>query len=267
MCFGVAIICWAIQKGDAAVDPSPSWKVGAFWYSLATALTVGGVWLWNQTANRHIILRGFFTLAACTIAFGMFYRPVRHQWEREHMISQRRSTSPGAPTGAPIAGEGEKAASPPKTMRPVKREAGTTMPPRSKVTIQPEVSSQNGTAVGTVTAQPGAVVSIGQQGGVTAGTYIGSTPPERHLSGTQTAQLEAFARELPESANKWLSVEHVADDESSAFAREIYGIFARHQRVLPGPVQWLANPDPDARGVFVCSIRGGRRLWLCSENS
>ena len=117
-------------------------------------------------------------------------------------------------------------------------------------------AQQGGTTAGTVnngpvTVQPGAAASFGQQGGVTAGTYVSTAPPDRHLSPNQRTTLEDLASSFPDSANTWFSVEHISDDESATLAKEIYKPFADKQRVLKGPIMWMANPNPEARGVFV----------------
>lgn len=112
------------------------------------------------------------------------------------------------------------------------------------------VSSQSGTAVGTVTVQPGAVVSFGQQGGQTGGVIINNAPLERHLTTSQKENLDAIARDLPDSAVDWLTVEHANDAESGQLAKEIFSELSSTKKVK-NFVTRLAEPDPELRGVFV----------------
>jgi len=98
-CFGVAFICWAIQKGDAAVNPNLSWSTGLFWYSVATLMCVVGIWLWDRSADRHILIRGLATGLVLLLAYWTFHEPVMRQYRKEHP----RVAIPGAPTGEPQA--------------------------------------------------------------------------------------------------------------------------------------------------------------------
>jgi hypothetical protein len=84
LCFGVAFICWAIQKGDAVLNPDLSWPVGLFWYAIATALCVAGVWLWDRSADSHIAIRIAATAAVIGLAYWVFHGPVIQQYRREH---------------------------------------------------------------------------------------------------------------------------------------------------------------------------------------
>jgi len=85
LCFLIAFICWAIQKGDAAVNPTPNWLVGLLWYSLATILAVLGIWFWNQTAKRHIVLRISASVLVLALMFWLAFGPLKQEYLREHM--------------------------------------------------------------------------------------------------------------------------------------------------------------------------------------
>jgi hypothetical protein len=69
----------------------------------------------------------------------------------------------------------------PKTSanKPEPAQALRSSPAKPQRPVPASAASQGGTAVGNVTVAPGAVVSIGQQGGQTAGTIINNGPPPK----------------------------------------------------------------------------------------
>jgi hypothetical protein len=133
LCFGVAFICWAIQKGDAALNPDLSWSFGLFWYAIATALCVAGVWLWDRSADRYIAIRGAATVIVIGLAYWVFHGPVIQQYRKEHAGKEAAKVMP-APGGPP---------------RPVAVSASTA-PPRKPKAHLTEIEAKKET----VSAQP-----------------------------------------------------------------------------------------------------------------
>jgi hypothetical protein len=80
LCFLVAFVCWAIQKSDAAVNPAPSWISGLLWYGVAIA----GVWSWDQTANRHVVVRSLTSVVVLAMMGWASFNPIRQEYRREH---------------------------------------------------------------------------------------------------------------------------------------------------------------------------------------
>jgi len=192
MCFGVGFICWAIQKGDAALNPSLSWTTGLGWYSAATLLLVAGIWLWNQTANRHWIARTVLTVVALVGMILLCYGPVIQQYRREHLIQAKAS---------------EQAVTPPPTPRPAEKQADPTAaakktsgnPRPRKIAIAS--SKQKATAlepsggplaptgvpsVGSINQGPCGVLQIGGSGNQATGGNCDVPPPKIAQIGSGT---------------------------------------------------------------------------------
>jgi hypothetical protein len=159
LCFVVGLICFAIQKGDAALTPSPSWVAVLLWYSLATVLLVAGVWLWNQTANRHLIIRSSLTAIVIVGMIFFGYDPITQERQRERTI-QAKSKPDGSNKTEPQP-EPPKAATPTAEKLEQSKEATT---PR-KVAAQPKAQVASTTKVAapsTVTNNaPGGIANSG----------------------------------------------------------------------------------------------------------
>lgn len=82
-------------------------------------------------------------------------------------------------------------------------------------------SGDNSPAVGSVTQGAGSAFSVNQQGGITAGTFIGHVDPEpRRLSDTQVADLTFAAAQHPYKA---FILYLQNDQEAYRIAKQIYG--------------------------------------------
>jgi hypothetical protein len=99
------------------------------------------------------------------------------------------------------------------------------------------------------------VASFGQQGGQTAGTIINNTPPERHLTPSQTAILDAVVSSLPDSIAPFITVETVNDPEAITFATEIRQVFVGRHKTSEAPglhvTIRLTERPPIPKGLYV----------------
>lgn len=102
LCFLVAFICWAVQKGDAAVNPSLSWLNGLFWYGIATVSGILGVWLWKHTAARHIGIRIILTIAILALMGWQSWGPVMQERQRERQVTPSKPAPIAAVIPAPL---------------------------------------------------------------------------------------------------------------------------------------------------------------------
>ena len=124
LCFVVGLICFFIQKGDAALNLSLTWIGGMISYSAAAILIIAGIWFWDQTANRHWILRTILSVSAIAAMALITYSPVAQQYRREHPIQV--TAPPKPPSVLPAAG-------PPLTNLAEKKEAKARRTPSNQI--------------------------------------------------------------------------------------------------------------------------------------
>ena len=232
LCFVVAFILWAIQKGDAAVNPSLSWMTGLGWYSLSTLLVIAGIWLWDQTANRHIAIRSGLTVAACLIAIWMFYGPLRDQYRREHQTKIAQQADPPPPAATPPTATstvGDKSASPngAKAGFPREKDSKKLGPPT--VPVQPPVSSQSGPAVGGITqtqAPCSGGIVVGGTGNTASGGNCG--PIDLVLTDEQIALAKRHLETSSGAIRLILSspVPNMANVTTTTLGNQILGLFS-----------------------------------------
>jgi hypothetical protein len=154
--------------------------------------------------------------------------------------------APQAPTSTP-------AATPPSQAAPAKKS-----PSQTTQHVTARTSADKSPAVGSIQQGPGSALSIGQQGGITAGTVTISNP-ERHLTPQQIAALAQVS--IPSSAK--LGVLTSEDSDSQIFANEIYvAIDPKHES------RWYqvgyGRVPPLPRGVYIGARDKDQRKALSS---
>lgn len=99
LCLVLALVCFGIQQGCASVNAEPSWAAGTFWFGASAVLLMAAVWLWDRSANRHLVLRIGFTMLALVVVAGFSYGPIVRQYRREHtvLITPKSNPAPVQP--------------------------------------------------------------------------------------------------------------------------------------------------------------------------
>jgi hypothetical protein len=85
------------------VNAEPSWIAGVIWFSLVVILLIAAVWLWDRTADRHILWRGIGTaIVIAVVALGSF-GSIKRQYNREHAHAETpvASLHPSVPREVP----------------------------------------------------------------------------------------------------------------------------------------------------------------------
>jgi hypothetical protein len=96
--------------------------------------------------------------------------------------------------------------------------------PRKAATKVSETANSPAPASPLINQGPCGVLKLGGVGNRAKGGSCGAI--DRHLSDAETATLAATVVSLPESASEWLSVETVNDEDSPAYATEIYKVLS-----------------------------------------
>jgi hypothetical protein len=93
------LVLFGVNRGCSAVNASPSWMAGVFWFLFSIGLLVYGIWAWDHTANRHPVVRVGLSFLVMAGGSWITYRPIYDQYNRELPIKQVAA----APTPAPPA--------------------------------------------------------------------------------------------------------------------------------------------------------------------
>jgi len=73
------------------VGAQASWAAGLTWFCIATGLMIGGVWLWDRSANQHWLIRTSISIALFLLMTLWSYPGIQRQYLTEHPIDTLRS--------------------------------------------------------------------------------------------------------------------------------------------------------------------------------
>lgn len=210
---------------------------------MAFAFTCGAtaLWLWEGFSRFHLVLRWITVIMAGTGYCAVVGQQIWTQYEQDHpllVLDIPKWPIPHMPSGVLPATARSNGASPVLKENPHRQPTA------------PGVSSQSGTAVGTVTVQPGAVASFGQQGGQTAGTIINVGPPSYPTLDKLRLDL---TNALSEHKGSVAFNTHNASGSTLVFANALAGVFhdAGWSVSYPGVVISGTDIGPDGRPVEI----------------
>ena len=242
LCFLVALVTFSVNRGCSSVNAAPSWIEGAAWFCLVAALLVAGIWLWNKTADRHVVLRILLSVAAVCVVALLGYKPIREQYRREHPTVAKMPAPPEPHTDAaarvlPMVPKPDPKRSDKEKIAASSKAGGVA------AETEHTLASGRGTVVGPVTVEPGGVASFGQQGGITAGRIeINPLPPERTWE-VSVVKCDAWVERLNALGSADVSIgAFIANNDGNRVVRILTACLQRstwkaQMAVLP------ANPD------------------------
>jgi hypothetical protein len=265
-----SLALFAITRGCGAVNASPSWFVGTGWFAIAAALSIAAIWTWEHTANRHVGLRvALSALALIAFTAGAF-PSIADQYRREH------ANAPAA--RVTVQADGPKGNAPTTTETAKQQLAGkrkignVAASPSSRpaspapAPVVPTPNPNNPTIYA-----PGGVVSVNQQGGITAGqVVVNPKPSPRRLTEEQRAIMLPILLELSGSTVTIQSIFNDSDgDKYSLDFVDLFGVKAgwNPSDPLKNSIVYMAGDIPSGIRIVVHRIedRNDRRVLAIAK--
>jgi hypothetical protein len=175
--FGVPIL---IATGFVLLaDEFKAFKAARVCFYLATAWIYGKVVMWAYFSSDRFQVRDVVAFLVFGFVGVGLIEALRLTIHREQPPQSREAVEGQGPgTNTPKKPEAPPSSAGNQSQQDDKQPHDTTNKKKAKPKVAQNTQGNNSPNIGSVTQGSGSALSVGQQGGVTAGTYIGSPPPQ-----------------------------------------------------------------------------------------
>jgi hypothetical protein len=111
----LALFC--ITRGYSAVNAPPTWVSAIGWFGAGAALLISAVWIWEYTADRHVVIRWVISFLVLAVLAILAFPSVSLEYKKERADKGKNVPTPAVEKAVESEQPHTPAASPPLSKR------------------------------------------------------------------------------------------------------------------------------------------------------